>query len=56
MTRLLVHMFRLLRDGLLARTFAIGMQHRNSAIIDGSTQARLEAGNNDLAGLSYKDW
>lgn len=42
MTRLLGHMFRLLREGLLARTFAIGTQHRNSILIDRDMQARLE--------------
>ena len=34
MTRLLGHVFRLLRERLFARTFAIGTQRRNSALID----------------------
>ena len=34
MTRLLGHMFRLFREGLLARTSAIGAQRRNSALLD----------------------
>jgi hypothetical protein len=37
MTRLLGHMFRLLREGLVARTLAIGMR-RNSALIDRGMQ------------------
>jgi hypothetical protein len=42
MTRLLGHLFRLLREGLLARTFAIGTQRGNSALIDRDTQTCLE--------------
>ncbi len=41
MTRLLGHMFRLLREGLVARTFAIGMR-RNSALMDRGIQAYLK--------------
>ncbi|MCV9961874.1 hypothetical protein OIU34_08160 [Pararhizobium sp. BT-229] len=37
MTRLLGHLFRLLREGLLARTIAIGTQRRNSALIGRDT-------------------
>ncbi|WP_203226229.1 hypothetical protein [Rhizobium gallicum] len=42
MTRLLGDMLRLFREGLLARTVAIGMQHRNSALIDRGTRTCLK--------------
>ncbi|WP_158515693.1 hypothetical protein [Pararhizobium polonicum] len=42
MTGLLGHVFRLLRDGLLARTLAIGAQPRHSILIGGDMQVLPE--------------